>query len=319
MPLSHERKEQYFASMRVLLDQYSKVLLVNADNVRSQQMAAIRRALRGTGNLLMGKKTMMRKVITMYAADNAGTFWTKLAPHIVGNVGLLFINDDVDPNKIREVLASNKVPAPARAGSVAPVDVYVEPGPTGCDPGQTGWFQAMNVATKVVKGQIEIIDRMRVIEAGAKVTESAAALLAKLNVMPFSFALQVVGVFDKGAFYTPEVLDLTDAAIMGKFGNAVSTLAAISLGAHYPTKAALPHLLNHAYKQLLSLTLATEFTFPRAEAIKKAIANAPAAPAAAAAPAAGKKEEKKVEKKEEKEEEEEEGGGGMGGLFGDDE
>ena len=58
------------------------------------------------------------------------------------------------------MITSNKVPAPARVGSVAPVDVFVEPGPTGCDPGQTAWFQALNIPTKINKGQIEMISRV---------------------------------------------------------------------------------------------------------------------------------------------------------------
>ncbi|CAN0282083.1 unnamed protein product, partial [Hapterophycus canaliculatus] len=38
-------------------------LLFQADNVGSNQMAKIRFALRGSATVLMGKNTMMRKVI----------------------------------------------------------------------------------------------------------------------------------------------------------------------------------------------------------------------------------------------------------------
>lgn len=39
------------------------------------------------------------------------------------------------------MILANRVPAPARVGAIAPVDVIVPAGPTGCDPGQTSFFQ----------------------------------------------------------------------------------------------------------------------------------------------------------------------------------
>ena len=41
-----------------------QLMVVHADNVGSRQMQKIRIALRGKGQLLMGKNTMMRKVHT---------------------------------------------------------------------------------------------------------------------------------------------------------------------------------------------------------------------------------------------------------------
>jgi ribosomal protein L10 len=67
--------------------------------------------------------------------------------YVIGNTGFIFTNADL--SSVRDVVVANKVPAPARVGSIAPVDVWVEPGPTGCDPGQTSWFQALNIPTKV--------------------------------------------------------------------------------------------------------------------------------------------------------------------------
>lgn len=64
---------------------------------------------------------------------------------------------------------SNRVPAPARAGSLAPVNVIVPAGPTGCDPGQTSFFQVLQIATKITKGQIEITTPVQILKAGDKV------------------------------------------------------------------------------------------------------------------------------------------------------
>ena len=154
--------------------------------------------------------------------------------HIVGNIGLVFTNSDLPT--IRDMITANKVPAPARIGSVAPVDVFVEPGPTGCDPGQTAWFQALNIPTKINKGQIEMISRVHLIHAGNKVTDSQAALLQKLSIRPFSYGLKVILVYDAGAVFDVGVLDVKPEDLITKFLSGVATFASICLGVGLPTK-----------------------------------------------------------------------------------
>lgn len=80
----------------------------------------------------------------------------------------------------------------------------------------------------------------------------------------------------------------------------------MSLATGYPTLASLPHVVGNGYLKLIALSLATEYTFERAQKFKDYLANpgafASAAPAAsasaAAAPAAAAVEVKKVEEEE---------------------
>lgn len=46
--------------------------VAQADNVGSNQMAKIRYALRGSATVLMGKNTMIRKIISTYVKENPG-------------------------------------------------------------------------------------------------------------------------------------------------------------------------------------------------------------------------------------------------------
>jgi large subunit ribosomal protein LP0 len=258
-------------------------------------------------------QTTIRKVIKDFLKKNEGHPIGNLLPELVGNVGLVFTNDSL--TKVRDIIVANKVPAPARIGSIAPVDVFVEPGPTGCDPGQTGWFQALNIPTKINKGQIEMISKVHLVKLGNKVTDSQAALLQKLNIKPFSYGLVVQKVYDNGAIFDPKVLDISDEDVLSKFGAGVATLAALSLALGLPNKASITHSINDAYKALIAISIGTDFKFKQAKAFEDFLANPgnfAAAPAAAsggaAAPAAA------AAKKEE--EEEEEDVGGAGGLFG---
>lgn len=52
-------------------------------------------------------------------------------------MGFIFTNADL--NKTRDVILAEKVAAPARAGAVAPLDVFVPAGNTGMEPGKTSF------------------------------------------------------------------------------------------------------------------------------------------------------------------------------------
>jgi len=283
----------------------------------------IRIALRGVAEIVMGKNTLMRMIMREQLVSNPKL--ETLLPCIRGNMGLIFTNGDL--KKVREIVTSNKVPAAAKSGTIAPVDVYVPAGPTGLDPGQTSFFQALNIATKIARGSIEIVANVHLIKKGDKVTSSAVALLGKLDIKPFFYGIIVTNVYENGAMYPVEVLDMTQEQLLGKFFSGVRKVAAIGLAIGYPTEASIGHTIASGFKKLLALSQSTGYEFAEAKAFFTKAAAAPVA--APAAPEGGDKggkgkdkggkgKEKEAEKVEAPPEEEEEVAGGFGGLFGDD-
>jgi len=284
MPLSKQKKNEYFIKLNRMLSTYTKVFVVTVDNVGSQQMNMTRKSMRGTAEILMGKNTLIRKVLKDFLEANPGHFFAKLEPLIAGNVGFVFTNADLP--KVRDLILANRVPAPARVGAVSPVDVAVPAGPTGCDPGQTSFFQVLQIPTKIVKGQIEITNLVNLVKKGDKVGSSEAALLQKLNIRPFSYGLIIDCVFDTGSIFPVDVLDIDQAFLIEKFSFALSRVAAISLQIGYPTQASLPHSIGNAFKSLVAVTVNLDtYSFPKADPFKAFLAD----PSAfiSAAPVAG--------------------------------
>jgi large subunit ribosomal protein LP0 len=315
-----------------LLQDYRNILIIGVDNVGSNQLAKIRVQLRGKAIIIMGKNTMMRLVIRQQAETNP-----KLEPLlelIRGNVGLCFTNSDL--SEVRNILTAQKVPAAAKSGTMAPTDVFVPPGPTGLDPGQTSFFQALNIATKIGRGAIEIINQVHLIKKGDKVTTSAVALLSKLDIKPFFYGVVVEHVYENGAVYPAHVLELSKDDLMAKFVGGIRKIAALSLAIGYPTPPAVPHALSNGFKKLLALSLATTYSFKELDMMKKAGASGPAkggddekkSDAGGGKEKGGKEkggdkggkdkggDKKKEEPKEEPPAEEEEMAGGFGDLFG---
>jgi len=313
MPLSPERKEEYFVKMKELLSSYSKLFVVEIDNVGSMQLQMTRKSLRGKAEILMGKNTMMRKVISDFVEENPGTPVEKLKEMCRGNVGFVFTNGDL--GDIREILESNTRPAPARVGSTAPSTVIVPKGPTGCDPGQTAFFQTLQISTKITRGQIEITNDVNLISEGEKVTASMAVLLQKLNIEPFTYGLNLKAVYDGGSLFDAKVLDITNDVLAAKFGEALSSMASVCLALNFPTMVSVPHSLANAFKAIVSITIGLDqYTFDKAEIFKDYLAD-PSKFASAGGGSKAKGAEEKVEEEEEEEEEEADIGGGMD-MFG---
>lgn len=304
-----EKKTEYFAKLKEYLAVHKSLFLVGVDNVSSQQLHEVRRELRGRATILMGKNTMVRRAFRSFIAETPEL--ERLLPYIKGNIGFVFTNSDL--KEIREVLLSNRVLAPARAGAVAPKDVFVPPGNTGMEPGKTSFFQALGVPTKITRGTIEIVSEIQVVAAGAKVGPSEATLLNMLNISPFTYGLTVEQVFDDGQVFGSEILDITDEELISQFSTAVRNIATVSLATSIPTLPAVSHWLINNYKNLLSVSIATDYTFDGSEAIKDRIAN-PEAYAAAAPAAASSAPAEEAAAAPAEEEEESDGDMGMG-LF----
>lgn len=295
-----EKKSQYFTKLRELLEEYKSIFVVGVDNVLSQQMHEIRKALRGDAVVLMGKNTMVRRAIRGFLADLPE--FEKLLPFVRGNVGFIFTNEDL--KTIRDTIVSNVVAAPARAGAVAPKDVWIPAGNTGMEPGKTSFFQALGVPTKIARGTIEIVSDVKVVEAETKVGPSEATLLNMLNISPFTYGMTVSQVYDNGQVFPSLILDITDDELVKHFVSAINVIASISLAVGYPTLPSVGHSIVNHYKNVLAVLVATDYTFEGSEAIKDRIANpdayAAAAPAAAAAgSAAAPAEEAAAEEEEE--------------------
>jgi len=184
-----ERKNAYMAKLVNLVESAPLALIVDVDHVGSKQMQNIRMALRGKCTLLMGKNTMIRTALRKRIAElqeeqgedgdenqKSIEALQNLVEAVNGNMGFIFCEAASNLEDARETLEKFVVPAAAKAGTVAPKDVFIPAGPSGLEPSQTSFFQALNIPTKIVKGTIEITTDFKVCVKGDRVVLSAQAL-----------------------------------------------------------------------------------------------------------------------------------------------
>merc|ERR1719446_425367 len=152
--------------------------------------------------MVFGKNTMIRRCLRNLNKDEEHPEYDQIVNVMKGNLGFVFTNEDLAD--ILDVLKEFVKPAAAKAGVIAPSDCTIYKGPTGLDPAQTSFFQALH--------------------KDVKVGSSEAALLTKLGIKPFEYGLLVRHLYENGIF-DPSVLDITEAVLMGKWTDAVGNVA----------------------------------------------------------------------------------------------
>lgn len=232
---------------------------------------------------------------------------------MLGNVGFIFTNADL--NKTRDVILAEKVAAPARAGAIAPLDVFVPAGNTGMEPGKTSFFQALGVPTKIARGTIEITTDLKLVEAGTKVGASEATLLNMLNISPFTYGMSISQVYDGGQTFAPSVLDIKEEQLFKALNSAIATITQISLAANYPTLPSIMHSFMNSYKNVLAVAVETDYSWEGISDLKDRIANPDAYAAAAPAQTTGDEPDKPVDVADEKADEPEEEESGDEGMM----
>lgn len=214
------------------------------------------------------------------------------------------------------MILAEKVAAPARAGAVAPLDVFVPAGNTGMEPGKTSFFQALGVPTKIARGTIEITTDLKLVEAGSKVGASEATLLNMLNISPFTYGMSIAQVYDGGQTFPPSVLDIKDEQLFKALNSAIATITQISLAANYPTLPSIMHSFMNSYKNVLAVAVETDYSWEGISDLKDRIANPDAYAAAAPEATTEAEPDKPADAADDKADEPEEESGDEGMIIG---
>ncbi|KAI9300100.1 ribosomal protein large p0-like protein, partial [Cunninghamella echinulata] len=104
-----------------------------------------------------------------------------------------------------------------------------------------------------------IVSDVKLVQTGEKVGASEAALLNMMNISPFTYGMGIVQVYDEGSTFSSEVLDVSEDQLIANLLAAIRQVASISLAVGYPTLASVPHSLINGYKNLLAVSVASDY------------------------------------------------------------
>lgn len=317
------RKQKVLKAFLDCFSKFNQVILVDLLNISTRQITQIRKLLREQkGIFLVGKNTIALLAIRILTEDvqdaELKEFQSKyarkpelaaLVPKLVNKVAFVFTDKSyVD---LKQPIESEVVKVPAKAGIVAPSDVWVRAGPTSLDAGKFNEFQRLGIQTKIVKQAIEIVKDFKICSKDDIVSENVSTMCRMLNIIPFEYGMKVHNVFLNGQFIPKEVIDMPAEGILENFQKTVANLAAISLQAGVINALSTPHIIANAFKSVLAIGLEANIKMPILDALSKASATSAVAPNPAKE-APKKEEAKKVEAEPEEPEEDMD----LGDMFG---
>ncbi len=229
---------------------YPVIVVTQLSKVRSAQLMAIRKVLRGQAEIYVVKNQLAIIGLKKAGVKNAD----ELVKHLTGQNALLF--SKTDPFKLYLMLEKNRVSLPARAGDIAPADIIVPAGNTGQPAGPIlSEFREAGVQTKIESGSIWVTKDSVAAKQGTILSPKLASLFSKLGLKPIRAGLSIAFAYENGLIYGADVvaIDLIKYTQSLLEGYTSSKLLAIHIS--YVTKETAPVLIALAYREAMALAI----------------------------------------------------------------
>ncbi len=177
------------------LDELTKnkktILIASIKNIPGSQFQEIVKKLRGKAIVKVPKKSLVFRAFESSGKDTI----KKLKEHVGDSVAVLF--SDLDCFELADELLKNTSPSKAKAGQEAPEDIEIEAGPTELVPGPAiSELGALGIQIQIEKGKIHIKESKVIARKGTKISASAADVMSKLDIKPFSIGFIPISAFD---------------------------------------------------------------------------------------------------------------------------
>lgn len=326
-------KKKEVEEIKELVKKYPLFGVVGVTGIPAKQLQKMRRDLQGTAFLKVARNTLIKR-----AFDESSEDIRKMDEYIDVQTALIFTEQN--PFKLYKLLEQSKSPSPIKGGTVAPMDIIVQAGPTGFPPGPIlGEMQAVGIPAAIDAGKVVVRETKTVAKEGEVVSQKLAAMLTRLEVYPMIVGLDLRAVLEEGVVYKPDVLAIDETKFLSDIAMAARQALSLSVSAAYPTADSIraiiakattesrnlgiyavvlepdimDALLGKAYSQMLAVASAASEV--NEEAIDDELKETLGARAATSAVTTEAAVAETVEEEEE-ENSEEEGMAGLGALFG---
>ncbi|MDD5253746.1 MAG: 50S ribosomal protein L10 [Candidatus Nanoarchaeia archaeon] len=185
-------------------------------NLPSLQLQRMRKQLRGKMDVKMGKGRLIKIAIDQSKDKLKET--DTLKSKIRGQPALIVSKEN--PFKLYKQLQKEKSSAPAKAGQIAPNDIYVRKGKTPFAPGPIiGELGQLGIKTGVEEGKVAITEDKLLVKAGEIIKPKIADVLVKLKIEPMEVGINLIFAYENGVIYERDVLGIDEAKVIKDMQN----------------------------------------------------------------------------------------------------
>ena len=237
-----------------LAKKYPVIAVTTLSKVRSTQLMAVRKALRGHAEVYVVKN----KLATLGLKDAGIKNADQLLSHLSGQNALIF--STYDPFKLFLTLDKSHVYLHARAGDKAPNDIIVPAGNTSLPAGPVlSEFREAGIPTKIEGGSIWVNRDSVALKKGGEVTPKLASLLSKLNIKPIRAGLTIALAYEDGLIYSGDLVAIDLEKYRQNLVNAYASARGLSILVGYVTKETAPEIIAKAYREAVSVAVEAGF------------------------------------------------------------
>lgn len=246
-----------------LTKQYPVLAVTKLSKVRSAQLMAVRKVLRGNAEVVVVKNKLAILGLKRSGLKNAD----ELLKNLEGQNALIF--SKLDPFKLFLLLEKNRVNLAARAGDVAPTNIVVPAGNTGQQAGPVlSEFREAGIKTKIEAGSIQVVEDSVVAKPGAVISPKLASLLSRLGIKPIRAGLAIALAYEDGLIYGAEAVAIDLEKYRSSLVEGFSSAKGLAIILSYVTKETGPEIIAKAYREALAVAVeAGEVTKESAPAI----------------------------------------------------
>ncbi|MEK6873288.1 MAG: 50S ribosomal protein L10 [Nanoarchaeota archaeon] len=227
-----------------LLENNNTIMLASIKGLPLRQFQQIKKQLSQEVTIKVLKKRIFKKSLEGSKKPNI----QELSKFIKEDCAVLI--SDMDSFELASKLNDSKSPIKAKTGQISPIDIEVEAGQTDLPAGPAvSELGGLGITVKVTQGKIEIVSPKIIVKQNQKISENAASVMGKLNILPFSVGFIPLVAYDSktGKVYKDIKVDREGTIVSLQEGarKALAFAVSISFAAKDTLKFLLAKAVSH--------------------------------------------------------------------------
>lgn len=242
-----EKKKALLESIVKLIEKYDTVMIVSIMSIPSAQLQRARKKFKGV------EVRVVKKNIAVMALEKAKKENIReLSSHLSECNALFFSN--LDAYELASLLTETRAKARAKPGQIALKEIAVETGATDLPPGPIiSELGAAGIKAGMEGGKIVIKQRKVLVNKGEKITKSAADILAKLEIMPFTTEIEPISAYDSKDKKIYSGIKIDKEGTISNMQKASQESINLAVFTAYPAKETIAAIIIKAARQLNAL------------------------------------------------------------------
>ena len=226
--------------------------LVDVSRIPAKQFQQIRKKLRGKVDIVVSKNNLLKIALKEASKEMKGI--EGLENFIDGQRAL--VTTSLNPFRLCREFEATKTKMAARGGEIADEEITIKEGDTDFKPGPViGEFQKAGIPAAIQKGKIVIKSDCTLVKKGEKISRDVANAITKLEILPITVGLELMGAYEDGAVFERASLVIDEAAQMEQIITASTWAHNLALNIGYPNKRTIPIFITKAHHEAMSLGL----------------------------------------------------------------